>query len=319
MTFVSTVMAVSLAGVGIVDAQPELVVAFDPTQGELPESITIDDDGSIFLSMGNTIRKLTPDLELSLYATLPGSEMFALGLKIGPDGCLYNVSASFSPDPPGAFVWRICDPGVVEEVAALDPNGGPNDLAFDDEGNIYVTDLFIGQIWKIDPAGNAAVWLADPLLVGNPADPKLILRAFGADGIAFDRHKHNLFVSNLDYGMIIRIPVNDGSPGEPEVFVADERLEGADGIAFDKHGTLYVAVNAQDRLAAIDEDGGITILAEAGLLDGPASLAFGVCGRDKKTLYVANLAFSRAFGLIPGTPRPSLVRLSVPKKGLALP
>jgi len=298
----------------------ELVVAFDPAQGELPESLTVDHAGNLYLSLSSigTIRKLTPEGHVSTFGTLPISA-FALGVKVGPDGCLYNVSTSLSASPPGAFVWRICSAGVVEQFAALDPNGGPNDLAFDDDGNLYVTDPFLGQIWKITPEGHPSIWLQHPLLQGNPLAPVLLFHEIGVDGIAFDREKKHLYVGNLDYGHIVRIALcHNGRAGDVDLFVSDPLLQGADGLAFDKKGNLFVAVNAQDRLVSIDPTGAITVLDEGGLLDAPSSVAFGTAHDDEHTLYVTSSAFSRAFGFKPGTPHPALLRTDVKHKSRRL-
>lgn len=67
-----------------------------------------------------------------------------------------------------------------------------------------------------------SVWLQHPLLDGNPAAPVLGFHSVGVDGIAFDEDKDNLYLGNLDYGRIVRVPVrNDGSAGTPVVFAAD--------------------------------------------------------------------------------------------------
>jgi sugar lactone lactonase YvrE len=296
----------------------EQVVVFDPAAGELPESVALDRAGNVYLSMSNTIRKLATDGELSEFGRLPIAA-FALGVKVGADGCVYTVSTSLDPAVVGAFVWRICSAGMVEQLAALDPRGGPNDLAFDDSGNLYVTDPFLGQIWKIDPEGTASVWLAAPLLRGNVQNPVLVFHEQGVNGIAFDKHKRNLYVSNLDAGRILCIPIrSDGVPGRIAIFVSDPRLLGADGMAFDARGNLFVAVNAQDRLVMIDSRGRVIVLAERGLFDGPSSVAFGT-RKAKRMLYVTSSAFSRAFGFQPGTPHPALLRTRVLHEGLRLP
>src|SRR3954465_12960219 len=116
----------------------DVVTAFDPANGELPESVTEDRNGNLYFSMSNTIRKRTPSGQISVFATLP-IPVFALGVKVGPDGCIYNASTSLSAVV-GALVWRTCSPGIAQQFAALDPQGGPNDLAFDDDGNLFVTD-----------------------------------------------------------------------------------------------------------------------------------------------------------------------------------
>lgn len=321
--FLGTVLAIS-AGALAAGATPRVgslstVASFDPAAFELPESVTIDQDGTFYLSMGPTVRRLAPGGELELLAALPlppGS--FADGVKVGPDGDVYTVSGNFAPEPSGAFVWRIEPNGAVHQVAALDPQGFPDDLTFDDDGNLFVTDAFLGTVWKIDPQGNAGVWLQSPLFLGDPANPAVVIHDFGSCGIAFDPSGENLYVANLDRGRIVRIPVEDGEPGAPEVFAEDPLLVGADGIAFDKKGTLYVGAQTQDRVAAVAPDGTISVVVEGGILDAPASLVFGTAPSDRKTLYIANFAISRALGTQPGAPHPGLLSLPVGTRGLPL-
>jgi hypothetical protein len=300
---------------------PETLLAFDPGQGQLPESLTINADGELFLSMSNNIVKVDRQHVLSSYASLPlPAGYLALGLKFGPDDCLYAASAAFTASPPGAFIWRICGPNDVEQFATLDASGFPNDLAFDDCGVLYVTDPFLGRIWRVDQAGQATVWLEHPLLAGNVASPLLPAHFFGVDGIAFNADKTQLFVGNLDYGSIVRIHrARSGAAGRVETFVSDPLLRGADGLAFAADGTLYVAVNAQDRLVAISERGALTVLGEGTPLDAPSSLVFGTHAHDKKTLYISSFAINRALGQPAETPHPALLSLDVKRRGLPLP
>ncbi|MEZ4452925.1 MAG: SMP-30/gluconolactonase/LRE family protein [Nannocystaceae bacterium] len=302
-------------------AAPVLVQAFDAGQGQLPESVTTDDDGNFYMSMGSTVTKRTPNGQLSVLATPPIPEgAFVTGVKFGPDGFLYAGSGGFAPEPSAAFVWRIDpDDGSIEEFAALDPLGFPNDLAFNDDGDLFVTDPFLGQIWKIDEDGDADVWIQHPTLEGTPDTPVLLIHDFGVDGIAFDKHQENLYIGNLDKGTIVRIPVQcGGHAGQPKIYAEDDRLAGADGIAFDHDGNLYVAVNWQDSIAMVDKKGKVSTVATGGVLDGPSSLVFGTSPQTKKTLYISSFAINRALGTQPGAPMPSLSKMSVKTKGLEL-
>jgi sugar lactone lactonase YvrE len=297
----------------------DVVATFDPAQGQLPESVTIDDAGNLYMSMSNTVTKLTPQGQFSVFGTLPISGIFALGVKVGPDGCVYTVSTSLNPTINGAFVWKICSPDNVVLVTPLNQSGHPNDLAFDDDCNLYVTDPLLGIVYKVLPNGTPSVWLSDPLLLPNFASPVLVILPVGVDGIAFDKQKKNLYLSNLDYGRVMRVPFHNGAPGAISVFVEDPQIQGSDGIAFDNAGNLFVAVNFNDRLAELDHQGRITILAAGPPLDGVSSMVFGARKHDESTLYIASSAFARAFGIQAGTPHPALLKASVQHKGLPLP
>lgn len=290
---------------------PELNVIeeFDPALSQLPESLTRDGHGNFYWSMSNAVWKRTQDGEMSAIGTLP-VDAFALGVKVGPDGCVYTVSTSLS-GADGAFVWRICEEGEVTQFAELDHSGGLNDLVFDRFGNMFVTDPFLGRIWKVDPMGNVRIWVEDSLLQGDPDNPVLFFHALGADGIVIDKNQRNIYVNNLDFGEIFRIPIRpDGTAGEMVEFASDPLLEGADGMVFDRWGNLLVAGNSQNNIVSVSPCGEIEVITSGGVLDGPSSLVFGA-GRDSHTLYLSNSAFSRGFGYVSGTPYPALLSIKM--------
>ncbi len=286
-------------------------------EGEIPESITSDEQGNLYISVGSAIRRRTPAGVVSEFATLPAS-IFALGVKVGRDGCVYTASTSLDPAVEGAFVWRACQPGPAEQVAALDPAGGPNDLAFDADDNLFVTDPVLGRLWKIDAEGGTSVFVEGPLLAGDPAAPALLFRPLGVNGIAFDGNERFVYLSNTDQGTILRVRTRGPSPSVA-VFAEDVRLCGADGIAFDRGGTLLVNVNATDSVASVSRAGHVRVLAQGGLLDAPSSAVFGATRRDRHQVYVTASAFSRTLGLQPGTPQPALLVADVHTPGLPLP
>ncbi len=306
-----------------VAATPSTLVALDPAQGQLPESITTDDDGNLYISIGTSVGKVTPAGVLSTFATLPvPAGTFTSGLKFGPDGYLYAATAGFTAEPAVAFIWRISPNGSqVEEYAELDHNGFPNDLAFDDDGNLYVTDPFLAQIWKVDDCGGVDVWLNHPLLAANFENPYLLVAPFGVDGIAFDKGHDNLYVGNLDYGRILKIEVKKhGDAGKLSVFYEDIGLiGGVDGIAFDKDESLFLAVHGQDRIVSIDKKGKAKVVAEGGPLQQPSSLVFGATKKAKNILYIANFSILAALGVKPGPPTPAVLTLPVKTRGLDLP
>ena len=301
--------------------QPTVVVSFNPALAQLPESMTSDGDGNLFASnFSGAIQKIDPTAGTFVTVAtvpLPGGAVLT-GIKIGPDGLIYVASASFSPAPAGAFLWRVSpSTGAAEQFATLDPKGFPNDLVFRDDGSIILTDPFLAQLWTIDTAGHASVFRADPLFAGDPVAPAFSGLPFGVDGIAWDHNKRNLIVSTLDFGRVMSIPMD--VPGTPpiQIIVEDAALKGVDGIAIDRRGTIWCAVNPQDRIATVDKGGAISVIAQGAPLDGPSSFAFGTGDHDKKTLYIANFAISRF--LANQVAHPGILSVPAPVPGLPLP
>ncbi|MFQ5583801.1 MAG: SMP-30/gluconolactonase/LRE family protein, partial [Calditrichia bacterium] len=132
-----------------------------------------------------------------------------------------------------------------------------NDLAFDNEGYLYVTDSFQATIWRVPPDGGAPeIWFHDPGIDGF----------FGPNGIRFDKKGEYLYFSvtavNTGQGIVYRLPPIDNpalsdlevfhtySPEWPE-FLAP----GPDGIAFGKSGRLYVALAGTSQISVLDPEG----------------------------------------------------------------
>jgi len=293
------------------------VASFDPTLGQLPESITADDHGNLFAStVGGAVLQIAPDHTVTQVATvvLPTGGQLT-GIKVGPDGLLYISSASFTADPPAAIVWRV-NPhtGEFSQFAALDPTGFPNDLVFDRDGNLLVSDPFLAQIWQIDPQGNPSVWLSDPLLAGDPASPAFVgVHFFGVDGLAFDAQKRDLYIGNVDFGrVLVSSPRGRHGARTLSVLAEDPALKGIDGIALDRSGTVYAAVNTQNRLATVDRRGRVQVVTEGAPLDSPSSFAFGTGRADQHTLYVANFAIVSFLSGLPANPGVLSLRVQVP-------
>src|SRR5262249_2395517 len=149
---------------------------------------------------------------------------------------------------------------------------------------------------------------------GNPAAPAFGIHTFGVDGIAWDHDRRNLIVSTLDFGRVMSIPMDVRGTPPIEIIVEDPALKGVDGIAVDRRGTIWCAVNTQDRIATVDKKGAISVIAQGAPLDGPSSFAFGTGQHDKKTLYIANFAIGRFLG--GQTAHPGVLSIPAPVPGL---
>jgi sugar lactone lactonase YvrE len=212
-----------------------------------------------------------------------------LGIAINPvTGDLLVCDLGLSSGKPQ--VVKV-DPktGASSVFAALPAGAGPNALAFDTAGNVYISDSFGSTIWRTPPTGGApASWVSDPLLGTSGVPP------FGANGMAFNQSATSLFVANTGNDTIVRVPVNaDGSAGTPEVFI--NSINGADGLVIDADDNLWVAANQADEIVVVDPSG--RAIAKLGDFDGidrkgspvgllfPASLVI-----VNDFVYVTNLA-----------------------------
>jgi len=297
--------------------QLETVVLYDPAVGELPEGIAVDKVGNLFVTLAplGQIRKITPDGSETIFATLDPAifqpAVGAIGLAVDAPGNVYACLMSLNPATHG--VWRISRDGYFKErLPGTEQILFPNALAFDKVGNLYVTDLVMGAVWRIPPDGVAEIWVQDPLLEGNGSLGLGL--PLGANGIVY-RHGE-ILVANTEGGRIVRIQVlGDGTAGAPEVIVEEPILYPVDGIAMDVHGNIY-AVTSTGMLLRISFDGGsIDVLATAADgLDEPASLAFGTGKGNRKNIFFTNFAF-----LQNGGAGPSVMKISVGVSGLPLP
>jgi DNA-binding beta-propeller fold protein YncE len=90
-------------------------------------------------------------------------------VAFGADGALYVI------EPFIGVIRMSLDGANSQSVYAPFVPLGPsllNDLAFDDAGNLYVTDSFAATIYRIPPGGGApSVWFHDARLAGDPLVP----------------------------------------------------------------------------------------------------------------------------------------------------
>jgi sugar lactone lactonase YvrE len=317
-----TVVLVTLLGCGVQDAlagnnsgmsskaqdKVKTVKKFNPAESQLPEGIALDKEGNIYVGFYPTgqIWKIAPNGEEFVFATLDvgSSGGGMVGFEMDEEDNLYVCDATFELATHG--IWKVDRKGATTLFAKLDPNGFPNDLVFDKDGNLFVTDSYLGEIWKVSRSGEAEVWLQDRLL--NP------LFAYGANGIEFDRG--DMFVANTDQGSIVRITLGDeGRSPHAELFVQSPVLVGADGISFDVRHNLYVTVDYQNTLVIISSRGQIqaihTLAAASAGLDFPADTSFGRSNGEGMFLFWTNGGYN--FN------KPSVQKLNVGVPGEPIP
>jgi len=270
-----------------------------------PEGITVGRDGNVYVttfgftnnsavSAPGHLIVFRPDGQLVRDVVVAGSSSHLVGLGFNPaTGDLIVL------DFPNKAALKV-DPVTGSSSIFMTATGNAflNGLTFDREGNLYVSDSVQGIIWKTGPQGGPGVpWVSDPLLISTGFPP------FGANGLGFNNSGKALFVANTGNSAIVKIPVTNGAPGAPAVFINGALT--ADGLTIDRHDNIWIASNQGDEVIGISPSGraiarlgrfqGVT---DEGLPRGllfPSSLSFSLDGR---ILYVTNLALDvRLLGL----------------------
>jgi sugar lactone lactonase YvrE len=261
-----------------------------PAGAAAPEGITVDRHGNVYATTFATGPALPENLyvfdsngRLRNKVKVSGSSSNLLGIAFHPStGKLLVI------DFGNARVVSVNPAtGAAAPFATVTGAAGLNALAFDNDGNVYISDSFQGIIWRTGPDGGAATaWVTHPGVLGTTGVPP-----FGANGLDFNS-KGDLFVANTGNDTIVRIPVTDGTPGTPEVFT--NSVNGADGLFIDEHDNIWVCANQADEVVVVNKGG--KAIAKLGDFDGvrggspvgllfPASLV-----RDGNWIYITNLS-----------------------------
>lgn len=207
------------------------------------------------------------------------------------------------PDVPGA--------GYLDAASAFGPPPRPpllNDLAFDREGNLFITDSMNGVIYRVPPGGGAMVrWFHDARLE----------MFFGPNGCRIHPRRDELyFVTTIEgspltgefRGRLWRLPLGVEPRAEDLEMLYDFGNAGPDGIAFGATGDLYVALAFANQIALLSTERGLPDGRRAGIrlvasgphpgvnqqlplpLDAPANLAFDGKGDLLVTNHALHLA-----------------------------
>lgn len=131
----------------------------------------------------------------------------------------------------------------------------PNDLAFDDDGNLYVTDSFQATIFRIPAGGGSPVpWFQDERLDTSML-PGFTL---GPNGVRVSPDGFRLFftVSSGGHAGVWTLPlVDDPGPEELARFHPYPESAMADGIAFGIDGRLFVALAGKNQIDILGPHG----------------------------------------------------------------
>lgn len=163
--------------------------------------------------------------------TRPSRLAGANGIRTGADGRIYVAQVA------GSRVSTV-DPDTGETSGLTAIGGGitaPDDLVFDDRGNLYCTEITMNRVSVLEPNGNARVLMGD-IDTANP--------------ITF--HQGRLIVGELT--LSARIMELDRNGGAPKVLLENIPMVNAFDVGPD--GKLYFPAQGVNEIWRIGLDGG---------------------------------------------------------------
>ncbi|MFF5184561.1 SMP-30/gluconolactonase/LRE family protein [Streptomyces sp. NPDC000345] len=275
-------------------SDPRVIAHFDFAQGQTPENIALEPDGSADLtfSFARKVANVTRKGTTRIIATLPAvanpdtpniGAAVVTGIARAHDGTLY---VNYSTGTSRTGIWRISrDGGAPRQIAKLPPDGFLNGLALDERrGVLYTADSVRGTVWRVPSrGGRPKAWATGPELEpGTGPDAS----GFGVNGLRL--HHNAVWVSNSDAGTLLRIPVRENGSAGP-IRTRATGLPGIDDFGFvERHrDTVLAALITADEVVRVRPNGTHTVVltGEDGLSN-PTSVA--VRGR---TAYVPSAAY----------------------------
>ena len=320
---VVTTLAGGLAGLGQVDGTGS-AARFTSLQG-----VAVDGSGNVYVAddaspseenFCSTIRKITP---AGVVTTLAGSS--TQGGSVDGTGSaarfysLHGVAVDGSGNVYAADIWgdnirKITPAGVVTTFAgslgrgSADGTGsaagfwGPQGVAVDGNGNLYVGDTFNNTIRQITSAG-VVTTLAGSSTQGWTDGTGGDARFISPNGMALDGIG-NLYVADdctirkiTSAGVVTTLAGSPGIIGSADGTGSDARFTVPKGVAVDGSGNVYVADSWNQTIRKITSAGVVTTLAGSpgvsGFADGTGSGArfsypSGLAADGSGNVYVAD-------------------------------
>lgn len=199
-----------------------------------PEGPAWDGSGNLYVSScyGGYITKIASNRVITFVDSAANQNFKQTnGLTVYKDGnifaCDYGLGAILKITPEGKS--KIFISGYEGKKF-----NRPNDLAFDDKGNLYFTDpnsygkdKFDGRIFKVELKSKVVTLLADSLAFPN--------------GIAFSADSKKLFVCESALSRILTFNIDENFLLTEKRVFAELPGGDPDGLAFDTEGNLYIA------------------------------------------------------------------------------
>ena len=268
--FVSGPATFGTAGQG-----PSKISIYKRKNGKPAGVITIQGEATQF---EHALSCVTTDDEGRVYAL--STQLGVVRLTEGNNGAwtqeIYAPALPMLPACNDVPAGTTCSPKLITPLPPI-----PNDLAFDEDGFLYVTDSFQATIFRVPPGGgDAEIWFQSAALVSLPG-------AIGLNGLRVSPDGQEIYFSVTGTlgsggaeGLIFKLPrVEQPEEADLEVVHSYPAGESPDGIAFGEHGKLYVTLAGSNQISILDRFGAETqrISGPTGCsvpFDAPANVAF---------------------------------------------
>lgn len=242
-----------------------------------PFGLATDAAGNVYVAdnLNNAIRKITPD---GVVTTLAGGGAAGTadwtgtaarfheprGVAVDADGTIYVA------DYENETIRKITSAGVVTTLAGLpdtvgnaDGTGaaarfrGPNGVAVDATGTVYVADSGNRAIRKITTAGVVTTLALSGSTLGDP-------RGIAVDGtgtIYVGDYRNHAVRTITSTGTVSTLAGQLGRPGASDGGATAASFHYPSGVAVDTSGAVYVADTENDTIRVVARGGAVTTLA----------------------------------------------------------
>jgi sugar lactone lactonase YvrE len=255
-------------GAGNVDEIPLFGETF------FPEGITSTADGTLFIGSVGTgeIVRVPPGASKPEPFFPAGTFHGVVGIHVDEAaGTLWACYADLTFQTPSGLASIDIATGQVTGTHDYPAGGLCNDVALDDNGNVYATDTFLAAIRRL-PAGSDALeeWSTDAQF-GTPQGE------LGVNGIAWDGQ--DLYTVKSNDATMYRVAIEaDGSAGAVTLLTPDKPLGNPDGLTTLGTGRFLVVDNAGGTVKQLTLAGdSVAVMTLDNSLDTPttAAIAFG--------------------------------------------
>jgi len=214
------------------------------------ENLVLDEKGNFFVTdyPKGLVYKISTNGKSENFAKINGK---IAGLALFHDDQLL-VTGWDSTGTPCLFV--VDAKGNSKKQSDIEGGMFPNGILKLNKDKYLIADSYAGCIWLYDAKANAiSTWLKDDLLART--SPKSEFPA--ANGLKI--YKGNLYVSNTEKQILVKIPLPKLTPGKPEEFLNKVNI---DDFTIDDNGNIYAATNVYNSVIKITPDKKLTTIAD---------------------------------------------------------